>query len=157
MVEAFLEEDGRLNQLEVQLKSSIPLVAVGGPANTVYPEVGRKLGTETVIPEFASVANAVGAASGSVKITASCEVTNPESKGFLVHHGNQVHSFQDPDQALADAEKLVEQTIRQKVRDMQFECGPIEVEIDKILIPGSVGNQGLVSANLRGETLVELG
>ena len=35
LVEAFLEEDGRLNQLEVQLKSSIPLVAVGGPANTV--------------------------------------------------------------------------------------------------------------------------
>ena len=157
LVEAFLEEDGRLNQLEVQLKSSIPLVAVGGPANTVYPEVGRKLGTETVIPEFASVANAVGAASGSVKITASCEVTNPESKGFLIHHGNQVHSFQDPDQALADAEKLVEQTIRKKVRDMQFECGPIEVEIDKILIPGSDGNQGLVSATLRGETLVELG
>ncbi|MDP6730904.1 MAG: hypothetical protein QF675_13060, partial [SAR324 cluster bacterium] len=73
------------------------------------------------------------------------------------HHGNRVHSFQDPDQALADAGKLVEQTIRQKVRDMQFECGPIEVEIDKILIPGSVGNHGLVSATLRGETLVELG
>ena len=80
-----------------------------------------------------------------------------QSKGFLIHHGNQVHSFQDPDQALADAEKLVEQTIRKKVRDMQFECGPIGVEIDKILIPGSDGNQGLVSATLRGETLVELG
>jgi len=40
---------------------------------------------------------------------------------------------------------------------MQFECGPIEMEFDKILIPGSDGNQGLVSATLRGETLVELG
>ena len=83
--------------------------------------------------------------------------TNPESKGFLVHHENRVHVFQDPDQALADAKKLVKQTILEKVQDMKFECGPIEVEIDKILIPGSDGNQGLVSAILRGETLVELG
>ena len=40
---------------------------------------------------------------------------------------------------------------------VEFDCGPIEVKIDKILIPGSYGNQGLVSATLRGETLVELG
>ena len=49
-VQAFLEGEGRLNQLEVQLKSNITLVAVGGPAESIYPEVGRKLKTKTVIP-----------------------------------------------------------------------------------------------------------
>ena len=29
--------------------------------------------------------------------------------------------------------------------------------MDKILIPGTLGNQGLVSATIRGETLVQLG
>ncbi len=156
-VQAFLEGEGRLNQLEVQLKSSITLVAVGGPAESIYPEVGRKLNTRTVIPEFASVANAVGAASGTVKISMTSEVTNPESKGFILHHQDHVRTFQDPDLALVEAEQYVREAIREKVRRMNFECGSIEIDMDKILIPGTLGNQGLVSATIRGETLVQLG
>ena len=64
---------------------------------------------------------------------------------------------QDPDQALVNAEKLVKQTIQEKVHKMHFECGPVKFFVDKILIPGSHGNQGLVSAKLLGETVVDLG
>ena len=110
-----------------------------------------------MIPEFASAANAVGAASSSVKISITCEVTNPESKGFILHHQDRVRTFQDPDEALVEAEQYVKEAIREKVRRMNFQCGSIEIDIDKILIPGTLDNQGLVSATIRGETLVQLG
>lgn len=110
-----------------------------------------------MIPEFASVANAVGAASGTVKISMTSEVTNPESKGFILHHQDHVRTFQDPDLALVEAEQYVREAIREKVRRMNFQCGSIEIDMDKILIPGTLGNQGLVSATIRGETLVQLG
>ncbi len=50
------------------------LVGLGAGAATIYPAVGKKLATATVVPEHAGVANAVGAVVGEVRVVATCEV-----------------------------------------------------------------------------------
>src|SRR5262249_28353576 len=65
--------EGRL--LRVALSLNRPLVAIGAPVATYYPEVARRLGTRLVIPPRADVCNAVGAVAGGVVQSVSALIT----------------------------------------------------------------------------------
>ena len=127
-----------------------------GPADTVYPEVGHHLKTKTIIPENYAVANAIGAASGMVRITVMVEITNPESNGFILHVGNQVTDFTNPDEALKEARKAARNLIQQKSRSMGLKKPEIKIEEKFIRVPGTKKNQGLVSAVIRASSTVRL-
>ena len=49
--------------VEISLKLSLPLVALGASAATYYPKIAQ-LGTELIVPDHAEVVGAVGAAAG---------------------------------------------------------------------------------------------
>lgn len=70
----------------------LPLVAVGGTAQTFYSEIGQRLDVECVIPTHGNVANAIGAAIGVIKTRAVVEITYSEGGGYIVHglHGPEV-------------------------------------------------------------------
>ena len=156
LLETFLDGNGMLEDLSVEFRSVLPIVAVGGPADTVYPEVGHRLKTKTVIPENHAVANAIGAASGMVRITAMVEITNPESNGFILHVGNQVTVFTDPDEALKEARKAARTLIQQQSRAMGLKKPEIQIEEKFIRVPGTKDNEGLVSAVIRANSIVKL-
>ncbi len=63
---------------------SAPLVALGAPAASYYPAVGRLLGAEVVVPEHAEVAGAVGAVAGRVSARAEALVLPAEAGGFAL-------------------------------------------------------------------------
>ena len=87
----------------VSVALDIALVAVGGPAEVFYRDVGRRLGAEVVIPRHAEVANAVGAAVGNVarRLSVTVSVT---SGGFHVHLPAGVRSSPPGHPALTVAE-----------------------------------------------------
>lgn len=88
------------------------LVAVGAPAATYYPEVARRLGAGLVLPEFAGVANAVGAVMGHVLQRADIAITQPGGGGFRVHTREGPRDFLDLDQAVGFAEQTAEALAR---------------------------------------------
>ena len=51
-----------------------PLVGLGAGASTIYPPVGTRLGSRTLVPVLAGVANAIGSVVGEVRMSAVCEV-----------------------------------------------------------------------------------
>lgn len=51
------------------------LVGIGAPIHIFLPDVARALGTECVLPEYAGVANALGAVVGKVSAVCEIEVT----------------------------------------------------------------------------------
>ena len=65
-------EAGKNRMLPVLFRTSAKIVAVGAPAHVFLPRVAAMLHTDTVMPPYASVANAVGAISG--EFTAVTEV-----------------------------------------------------------------------------------
>ena len=56
----------RPSALEVRCRLRLPLGAVGAPVRAYFPQTASKLEAELLIPDHADVANAIGAASGSV-------------------------------------------------------------------------------------------
>lgn len=68
----------------IQFAADAPIVAVGGPAASYYPEVARGLHTRLYMPRFAEVANAVGAVLGEVSQRVHLTITQPSRGTFRV-------------------------------------------------------------------------
>lgn len=73
----------------VSLGLSAPVTAIGAPAAAYYDRVGALLNTTTVVPEYAEVANAVGAVVGQVRVRKSATITQPTRGQYRVHLDDQ--------------------------------------------------------------------
>ena len=69
-----------------------PIVAIGAPVGSYYPEVARRLRTRLVVPPNAGVCNAVGAVAGGVLQTVNALITSPAEGRFRTHlpSGNRI-------------------------------------------------------------------
>jgi len=99
------KEDSYLG-CEISLK--IPLVGIGAPASLLLPQVARLLHTEYISPPYYQVANAVGAAIGSVIAYQEAWVI-PQSRnlravGYYVQSGKERKRFRTLEEALDYAE-----------------------------------------------------
>lgn len=97
----------RPGAMAVSCRLRLPLAAVGAPVPAYLPSVAARLGAELLLPDHAEVANAIGAASGSV--LQSVEVlVQPEYNvagigAYTVHTGEGRHECADLEEALAYA------------------------------------------------------
>ena len=89
--------------LAVSLTLGRPLVAIGAPVETYYPQVAERLNTRLVIPDHAAVSNAVGAVAGGVMQAVTAVITAPEEDRFRVHLPTGIRDFDDLETAAAHA------------------------------------------------------
>ena len=89
--------------LTISISLDRPLVAIGAPVGSYYPEVARRLGTRLVIPPHAGVCNAVGAVAGGIMQSVSALITAPNEGLFRVHLPIGNADFTDLDRAAAHA------------------------------------------------------
>jgi len=78
--EAFFGEGGFDTDVSLALK--LPLVGIGAPAGTYLPPAAERLRTALQVPEHSEVANAVGAASATIAMTAEGRVRPLSIDGF---------------------------------------------------------------------------
>jgi N-methylhydantoinase A/oxoprolinase/acetone carboxylase beta subunit len=105
---ALAGEPTKIPLVEVQLRLTRPLVAIGAPVGAYYPEVAKRLHTRLVIPPHAEVTNAVGAVAGGVAQTAEALITQPSEGYFRLHIASGVEDFEDLESAAARAIAAVE-------------------------------------------------
>ena len=140
--------------LEINFRLGLKLVGIGAPAALYYPEIGKLLHTEAVIPPWAEVANAVGAAAGSVIQRAKVLVVPvPEEEGYRVHSAEGIRDFPDLEaavafggaQAVKEAEALakkagaVDVTVRFEKRDRIAQAAEAEVFLETALWATAIG------------------
>lgn len=89
--------------LDISVKLERPLVAIGAPVGSYYPEVARRLGTRLAIPAHAGVCNAVGAVVGGILQSVSATITAPSNGVFRVHLPIGNADFTDVEDAAAHA------------------------------------------------------
>jgi len=142
----------RVGDLGVSLKSEIPMVAVGGPAAVFYPDVGKRLGVKAVIPTDSAVANAIGAAIGLVKVRAVVEITKREGGAFNVHHEGEPFVTYSPQEALAKAQEIAEAEAHRRSVAMGGRDVQVDLEIQRILLPGRDGDDALIAATVIAES-----
>jgi N-methylhydantoinase A/oxoprolinase/acetone carboxylase beta subunit len=84
----------------------MPLVAVGAPASSYYPAVAGALGMQLRVPQYAEVANAVGAVLGEVSQRIHITVTQPVRGTFRVYTKGGPKDFAGVEPAIAHAKEL---------------------------------------------------
>jgi N-methylhydantoinase A/oxoprolinase/acetone carboxylase beta subunit len=95
----------------IKLGLGLPLVGLGASASVYYPEIGRRLSVNAIVPKDADVANAVGAVAGQVRLSREALVTCPADGLFRAHLSKGNQEFSDLDAAkdalLRDLSKIV--------------------------------------------------
>jgi len=142
-----------LGLASIRITPTVPVVAVGGPAQVYYREVGRRLGCEVVFPEHCDVANAVGAATGAVAHSATVRVAGDGSGLFLLHSTVGTRQFTDPQAALQAATDLARQTATDAVVVMGAAHPEVRVTVTKQLLPNAVSDTGLLEAVVVAEAI----
>ena len=104
---------------------SHPIVAVGAPATTYYPQVAESLDVDLILPKYGHVANAVGAVMGSVVQRSEIVITQPTEGVFRIFHGAAPFDCHDLDVALSQAEAIV----KQQAYDLAKSAGAADVDI----------------------------
>jgi N-methylhydantoinase A/oxoprolinase/acetone carboxylase beta subunit len=110
---------------QLRFAPELPLVAVGAPAGSYYPEVARGLGMRLVVPQFAEVANAVGAVLGEVSQRVHVTVTQPVKGTFRVFSRFGPKDFAGIEPALTHARELAQTEARANA----LEAGAASVQV----------------------------
>ncbi|MBY8975049.1 hydantoinase/oxoprolinase family protein [Rhodobacteraceae bacterium NNCM2] len=117
--------DGHRGLTVPKLSLSVPLVGLGASAPTYYPAVARLLEAESMVPDHADVANAVGAVVGGVRLSQSGTVSQPREGVFRAHLPAGPKDFTEQ----ADAEAALTSALGDSVRAAAGEAGAAEVEL----------------------------
>ena len=104
LLQAALDHHAGAADLGIRLNT--PVVAIGAPAATYYTAVGGHVRSDVLVPDYAEVANAVGAVVGRVRVRHSCTITQPTRGQYRVHLDDQP-TFGSVDNAVARATELL--------------------------------------------------
>lgn len=101
--------DQHLGIIETSLRVGVPVIGLGASAASYYTAVGARLGTKTLVPDHADVANAIGAVVGQVRMQASGTVTSPAQGRFFAHLATGPEAFAEEAAALTALEAALRQ------------------------------------------------
>lgn len=112
--------------------AEINMIGIGAPTRIFLQDVAAIFGTEADIPEYAKIANAIGAAVGSIVSEYVVKIEPCAYKedfgSFMVTGGAKAEAFEFYDQALEEAKKIAGERAYQRAVD-QGASGEIEVEL----------------------------
>ena len=140
------DRDADPRPLEPILNLRQPLVGVGAPAATYYPDVARRLGAELLLPKGADVANAIGAAVAGIRQRVQLVVTSPGQGVFRVHLNTGVRDFPTADSAIGHAKTVAENLARERAQRAGSAQPHVEVTVDDRRVREFGGSEIFVEA-----------
>jgi N-methylhydantoinase A/oxoprolinase/acetone carboxylase beta subunit len=90
--------------VEVDVRLGVPVIGLGASAPSYYGAVGERLHCQTILPEHAGVANAIGAVAGQVSQRATGTVSSPAEGRYVAHLAEGLQSFASSEAALSALE-----------------------------------------------------
>lgn len=139
--------------VKVSLSPQVPIVAVGGPVQVYYPEVGRRLNAQVVFTPHCDVANAVGAAAGMV---AHRCIVNIESDGngvFRVMGGGQAKIVSSGFAAIQLATQKAEEVALELAVSAGAHEPRIIMTIERHYLPDGSNDESLLTAVVTAEAI----
>jgi N-methylhydantoinase A/oxoprolinase/acetone carboxylase beta subunit len=119
--------DGRRPaRLHASLTYTRPIIAIGAPVAPFFPQVGRYLGAEVVIPEHADVANAIGAITSEVVVRERAVVRPGEIANYVVHARTGRNEYEDLPSALDFAKSRTAGLARERARRAGTSAGEVK-------------------------------
>lgn len=101
--------------------SKIDFIGIGAPTGIFLPDIAALFGVDADVPEYAKVANAVGAAVGSVAADYTVHIHPSLGSAYRVTGGSRVLLFDAYEDALAAAKEIAEERAREKAGEQGAE------------------------------------
>ena len=86
---------------------NLPVIGLGASAPSYYGAVGDLLSTRMVLPEYAGVANAIGAVVGQISMRKSGQITSAGEGRYRVHFPEGPKDYNAQDTAIGDLETFL--------------------------------------------------
>lgn len=153
LLDAVCKGEGGMGLARIAVSPRIPVVAVGGPVKVFYDEVGRRLDTRIVFPDYCDVANAVGAAMGVVARSVSVTVEGDGNGVFRVYGPEGALMLTDGKEALSVAEATAREAALAAVASMGAGHPEVRMSAEKHFLPDAVDDNGLLKAVITAEAI----
>jgi len=140
--------DGYCGVLGIEARLGVPVIGLGASAPSYYGAVGERLHARMILPDYAGVANAIGAVVGQVTMHVEGTVTSPAAGTFVAHTPDGPERFAERDQALF----ALEQALSKAASDRARRAGVEEIRLvtDRTLSEIEIeGSPMFIEARLR--------
>lgn len=132
---------GETDYFSGMFRTKAVLIAVGAPTHIFIHTAAKLLGTTAIVPEYAAVANALGAIAGNISVTKSVEI-KPHFECYKVTTSEDTAFFDEYEDALSHAQKAAEAEALKGAR-AQGASGPLAVTSKTIRTEAPVGESKL--------------
>jgi N-methylhydantoinase A/oxoprolinase/acetone carboxylase beta subunit len=120
-------EASDVSMMQATLSLRTPIIAIGAPVRSYYPDVARRLATELVVPQHAEIANAVGAVAGGITQRVHVLIRPyADVDGYRIHMPDGVRDEESLTTALAVAEAAA----RDHAAGLAKEAGAETVQVE---------------------------
>jgi N-methylhydantoinase A/oxoprolinase/acetone carboxylase beta subunit len=133
--------NGYRNLLKIDVGINKKIIGLGASAATYYPAVGKKLNCDVILPEYAGVANAIGAVVGKITMREMGVVSSPSEGKYLVHFDGKPVNFNNEKDALKTLEKKLTQKSIAKAKEAGAEN--VSVNIDREVKTAKIENRSV--------------
>ena len=103
---------------QLSLSTPLPLVGVGAPIHVFLPRVAALLHTTAIVPEYAGVANALGAAASRkvahCDLTIKAEYDGGSCTGYTFFENGEKHVFEEPEEAVDFGKEVLTRAIKKR-------------------------------------------
>jgi N-methylhydantoinase A/oxoprolinase/acetone carboxylase beta subunit len=155
LVESVCEGRAQQGLVAINLSPQVPIVAVGGPARIYYEEVARRLNCEVLFVPHCDVANAVGAAAGTVSHRVVITVEGDGNGAFRVLGAGAAEVFGSGSLAVQRALDLASAQATTMAKEQGGIDPRIVVSTQKHFLPDMQNDDGLLSAVVTAEAIAK--
>lgn len=107
-----------LDNAQLTLSTPLPLIGVGAPIHVFLPRVAALLHTTAIVPEYAGVANALGAAASRkvarCDLTIKAEYDGGSCTGYTFFDNGEKYIFEEPKKAVDSGKEVLTQTTKKR-------------------------------------------
>jgi N-methylhydantoinase A/oxoprolinase/acetone carboxylase beta subunit len=141
--------DGRpLGGVRLTLDYAHPLIAIGAPVHSFFPQVGDLLQARVIIPEHAEVANAIGAVVSGVTVREQGLIRPGQFAPYVLHWREGVCEFDSLEEAVESGRGLLADLALRRAAQAGADQPRVEVEVHQRQGHASDGSQVLVEIRL---------
>ena len=120
----------------LSLSTPLPLIGVGAPIHVFLPRVAELLHTTAIVPEYAGVANALGAAAcrkvAHCDLTIKAEYDGGSCTGYTFFENGNKYVFEKPEDAVTSGKEVLNRAIKKRALLQGLGDAPhIEITMDE--------------------------
>jgi N-methylhydantoinase A/oxoprolinase/acetone carboxylase beta subunit len=119
-------------EFNLDFKSKLPLISIGAPAKAYLDELFKYLNTEIILPDNYEVANAIGAAVGSILVNEEVLIKPNSTKGnYTVHSSKVKEEFIELDEAIDYAKEIARELAIQKAEAAGAKKWELDLKVEE--------------------------